>query len=154
METTLVLIKPDCILRGLAGEVLDRFVKRGLGVVGIKLMALSEEILREHYSHIAEKPFFPGVVASMQKTPVIAIALRGIDAAKVARSMAGSTNARDAAPGTIRGDYAASIQNNIVHISEDSAAAAVEVPRFFSADELYDMPAELAGNVYAPDELK
>jgi len=151
METTLVLLKPDCIMRDLTGTIIDRFAQRGLRIVGMKMMALSDEILTEHYAHIADKPFFPGVMASMQKTPVIAIALAGKDAAAVARGMAGTTNAREATPGTIRGDYAVSIQNNIVHISEDSAAAATEVARFFAADELH-APIGL-DTVYSPDEL-
>lgn len=154
MQTTLVLLKPDAILRGLAGQIIDRFARRGLLLVGCKMMQLSDEILKEHYAHIADKPFFPGVMASMQRTPVIALALAGVDAAAVARAMAGTTNARNAAPGTIRGDFAVSIQNNIVHISEDAAAAAVEVPRFFAADELFTPTAEQTVFVYSPDEIK
>lgn len=152
--TTLVLLKPDCILRGLTGEIIDRFVKRGLKIVGIKVLVLSDEILKEHYAHIADKPFFPGVMKAMQKTPVIAIALSGIDVAEVARNMAGTTNARTASPGTIRGDYAVSIQNNIVHISEDATAAKAEVKRFFQPEELHEVSAEEVGQVYSPDELK
>lgn len=153
METTLVLLKPDCLLRGLTGEVIDRFVKRGLQIVGIKMLQASDAILESHYSHIADKPFFPGVKAGMQRTPIIAIALAGKDAAAVARGMAGATNARTAQPGTIRGDFAVSIQQNVVHISEDSAAAAAEVARFFSAEELFAPNAETLGVVYGPDEL-
>ncbi len=153
MQTTLAILKPDCIIRGLTGEILDRFVKRGLKVVGLKMIKLSDEILAEHYAHIADKPFFPGVVTAMQKTPVIVIALAGIDAAAVARGMAGVTNARAAAPGTIRGDYAVSIQNNIVHISEDAAAAEAEVKRFFTPEELYEVSTEGLNLVYSPDEL-
>ncbi len=153
MQTTLIILKPDCIIRGLTGEILDRFVKRGLKVVGLKMTKLSDDILKEHYAHIADKPFFPGVVKAMQKTPVIVIALAGIDAAAVARGMAGVTNAREAAPGTIRGDYAVSIQNNIVHISEDAAAAEVEVKRFFAPEELHKASVEELGQAYSPDEL-
>lgn len=151
METTLVLLKPDCITRGLSGEVIDRFVKRGLRIVGIKMLQASDEILAEHYSHIADKPFFPSVREGMQKTPIIAIALAGVDAAAVARGMAGTTNARDAQPGTIRGDYAVSIQQNVVHISEDSEAAAAEVARFFQEGELFAPVAP--EQVYGADEL-
>ena len=154
MKTTLVLLKPDCILRGLTGEILNRFVKRGLQISGIKMMQLSDEILKSHYAHIADKPFFPGVMKAMQKTPVIAVALSGIEAPTVARKMAGSTNARDAESGSIRGDYAVSIQNNIVHISEDDAAAEAEVKRFFSPEEIFPVNAEIAGMVYSPDEIK
>jgi len=154
MQTTLVLLKPDCIIRGLTGQIIDRFVKRGLQIVGIKQMALSDEILKEHYAHIADKPFFPGVVKAMQRTPVIAIALAGIDAPNVARAMAGVTNAREAAAGTIRGDYAVSIQNNIVHISDSPENAEAEVKRFFKPEELTEPNEEIAGMTYSPDELK
>ena len=154
MQTTLVLIKPDCILRGLTGEIINRFVKRGLQIVGIKMMKLSDDLLKEHYAHIADKPFFPGVMKAMQRTPVIAIALAGIDVANVARSMAGITNARDAQAGTIRGDYAVSIQNNIVHISDSPESAEVEVKRFFKEEELFEPLKELAGLTYSPDEIQ
>jgi len=154
MNSTLVLLKPDCILRGLTGEILNRFVKRGLQISGLKMMQLSDEILKEHYAHIADKPFFPGVMAAMQRTPVIAVALTGIEAPTVARKMAGTTNARNAEPGTIRGDFAVSIQNNIVHISEDDAAAEAEVKRFFKAEELFGANKEISGLVYSLDEIK
>ena len=153
METTLVLLKPDCILRGLTGKVIDRFVSRGLIVVGLKMLQASDEILTSHYAHIADKPFFPGVMAGMQRTPIIAIALAGKDAAAVARSMAGATNARMAAPGTLRAEFAMSIQQNIVHISEDSAAAVTEVARFFAPEELFGPSAELTGVLYGDGEL-
>lgn len=154
LETTLVLIKPDAILRGLTGEIIDRFVKRGLKIAGIKLLQASDAILEEHYAHIASKPFFPGVKAGMQRTPIIAIALCGIDAATVARNMAGTTNARTAAPGTLRGDYAVSIQQNIVHISDSPEAAVTEVARFFRADEIFLPTSEELGVVYGADEIK
>lgn len=154
MQKTLVLIKPDCILRGLTGEIINRFVKRGLQIVGIKMMELSDDLLKEHYAHIADKPFFPGVIKAMQRTPVIAIALAGIDAANVARAMAGITNARDAQAGTIRGDYAVSIQNNIVHISDSPESAEVEVKRFFKEEELFEPLQEIAGMAYSPDEIE
>ena len=153
MQTTLVLIKPDCILRGLAGEILDRFIKRGLQVVGIKMLKLSDEILAEHYAHLKDKPFFPGIVKAMQRTPVIAVALTGVDAANVARAMAGATNSREAEPGTIRGDYAVSIQNNLVHISDSPESAEIEVKRFFKPEELFESNQEISGMTYSPDEL-
>lgn len=154
MQTTLVIFKPDCILRGLVGEILDRFEKRGLKIVGIKKIKLSNEILEEHYSHIKDKPFFPGVVEAMQRTPVIVLALRGVDAANVARKMAGATNAREAEPGTIRGDLAVSIQNNLVHISDSPESAEAEVKRFFTPEELIDSTEEEFSVIYSKDELE
>jgi nucleoside-diphosphate kinase len=153
MQTTLVLLKPDCIIRGLIGEIIQRFEKKGLKIVGIKKINLSNEILTEHYAHIADKPFFPGVVKAMQVSPVIAIALRGLDAANVARKMAGSTNAREAEPGTIRGDLAMSIQNNLVHISDSPESAETEVKRFFSDDELLELAEKEIDVLYSPDEI-
>lgn len=153
MQTTLVILKPDCIIRGLTGEIIDRFLKRGLKIVGIKQMRLSDKLLTEHYAHLKEKPFFPSILKSMQRAPVILLALRGLDAANVARSMAGTTNSREAAPGTIRGDYGVSIQNNLVHISDSSESAETEVKRFFKAEELIEPAAEEFSALYSPDEL-
>ena len=113
METTLVLLKPGCVQRQLIGEVINRFERRGLRISGMKMMQLSDEILREHYAHLVEKPFFPGLQASMQASPVIAMALTGVEAVKVVRQMAGPTNGREAAPGTIRGDYSSTTQHTL-----------------------------------------
>ena len=153
MQTTLVLLKPDCILRGLIGEIIQRFEKKGLKIVGIKKIHLSNEILEEHYAHLADKPFFPGVIKAMQTTPVIAIALRGVGAANIARKMAGATNAREAEPGTIRGDLAVSIQNNLVHISDSPESAETEVKRFFKDEELLDLAEKETEILYSPDEI-
>ena len=118
METTLVLLKPGCVQRQLIGEVVNRFERRGLRISGMKMMQLSDEILREHYAHLVDKPFFPGLCASMQASPVVAMAISGVEAVQVVRTMAGVTNGRQAAPGTIRGDYSVSNQQNIVHASD------------------------------------
>jgi len=118
VEKTLVLIKPDAVQRGLIGRIMTRFEEKGLKLTGIKLMTLSNELLREHYSHLADKPFFPGTVKFMQATPVVAICLEGIDAVDTVRRLCGITKAREAQPGTIRGDWAMSIQANLVHASD------------------------------------
>ena len=118
MEKTLVLLKPSCVQRQLIGEIVNRFERRGLRIAGMKMMQLSDEILREHYAHLVDRPFFPALAASMQTSPVIALALEGRDAVQVVRTMTGSTNGREAAPGTIRGDYSMSNQQNIVHASD------------------------------------
>ena len=95
-------------------------------------MQLSDQILREHYAHLVDKPFFPGLCASMQASPVVAMAISGVEAVQVVRTMAGVTNGRQAAPGTIRGDYSVSNQQNIVHASDSVENAAIEVARFYS----------------------
>lgn len=143
METTLVLLKPSCVQRGLIGEIISRFERRGLRIDGIKMMQLDEAILREHYAHLADRPFFPALAASMMASPVVALAISGRDAVQVVRTMTGSTNGREAAPGTIRGDYSMSNQQNIVHASDSTSNAVIELARFFRPEEIlhYDCPA-------------
>lgn len=138
MQRTLVILKPSAMQRGLAGEIITRFERKGLIIDGIKMMQLDEAILREHYAHLVDKPFFPTLVKSMSATPVIVICLRGVDAISVVRSMTGVTNGREAAPGTIRGDMAMSNQENIVHASSSEEDAAAELVRFFNHSELFD----------------
>ncbi len=138
MEQTLVIFKPSAVGRNLVGQVLARFEQKGLIIAGMKMMQLSEEILREHYAHLVDRPFFHEILASMTATPVIVLCLRGVDAIEVVRLMTGSTNGRQAAPGTIRGDFAMSNQENIVHASSSPEDAAVEIKRFFCDEELFD----------------
>ena len=110
MERTLVLLKPSTVMRALIGEVTSRFEKKGLRIVGMKMMQLNDEILNEHYAHLVGKPFFPALKASMMRTPVVAMCLEGTDAIEVVRFITGYTNGRKAEPGTIRGDYCMSNQ--------------------------------------------
>lgn len=138
MEQTLVIFKPSAIGRNLVGQVLARFEQKGLIIAGLKMMQLSEEILREHYAHLVDRPFFHEILASMTATPVIVLCLRGVDAINVVRLMTGSTNGRQAAPGTIRGDFAMSNQENIVHASSSPEDAEAEIKRFFRDEELFD----------------
>ena len=154
MERTLVLLKPCTIQRGLAGEVINRFEKKGLKIAGIKMMQLSDALLAEHYAHLVERPFYPTLVKSMQATPVIAMCLEGVDAVAVVRQMAGVTNGRKALPGTIRGDYSMSGQQNIVHASDSPENAAIEVKRFFRDEEIFDYSAVACQAFgYASDEI-
>ena len=138
MEQTLILFKPSAIGRALVGKVLSRFEQKGLVIAGMKMMKLSEELLKEHYAHLIDKPFFPHIIASMTATPVIVACLKGVDAINVVRSMTGATNGRQAAPGTIRGDFSMSNQENIIHASSSPEDAEVEIKRFFSDDEIFD----------------
>lgn len=152
MERTLVLIKPDGIQRGLVGEVIKRFEQKGLKLAGIKMMTLDKAILREHYVHIADKPFYPGVERFMKSTPVIALCLEGVEAVEAVRLLCGITKARAADAGTIRGDLAMSVACNVVHASDTAKNAAEEVKRFFKQDELFDYDKTEYLHVYLEDE--
>lgn len=153
MERTLILIKPDAIQRGLAGSVLNRFERKGLKLAGVKMMQLTDELLREHYSHIADKPFFPGIASFMKSSPVIAVCVEGLDCVETVRRLCGVTKAREAEVGTIRGDFAMSIQTNIVHASDSLENAKAEVKRFFHENELFSYDLALSTNIYSSDEL-
>lgn len=154
MEQTLIIFKPSSLERGLVGRVLSRFESKGLAIAGMKMMQLSPEILREHYAHLVDRPFYPSVVASMTACPVIVMCLRGVDAVKVVRAMTGATDGRQAAPGTIRGDFSMSNQENIIHASSSSEDAEVEIKRFFKADELFDYTPVAMRFLYADSELQ
>lgn len=153
MQQTFVILKPSTIQRALAGDVITRFERKGLVIAGIKMMQLDEAILRRHYAHLVDRPFFPSLVESMTRTPVIVMVLKGKDAVAVVRAMTGATNCRNAAPGTIRGDFGMSGQENIVHASDSPENAVIEINRFFKPGEIFDYPWPASGATYAPDEL-
>jgi nucleoside-diphosphate kinase len=153
MERTLILIKPDAIQRGLIGRIITRFEQKGLKLVGIKLLNLTDALLNDHYSHLADKPFFAGIRRFMQLTPVIAICLEGLDCVDTVRGICGITKSREAAPGTIRGDWAMSIQANLVHASDSIETAGKEVARFFGDAELVEYKSALTSTIYSEDEL-
>lgn len=136
MQQTLVLLKPDAVQKALVGKILARFEDKGLKIVGLKMMQLSNELINEHYDFLADKPFFPSIVSYMSSSPIVALALEGHDVIKVVRSMCGATNPVDALPGTIRGDFAKNIDNNIIHSSDSEETAAKEIARFFQATEV------------------
>ncbi|PIZ71342.1 nucleoside-diphosphate kinase [Candidatus Peregrinibacteria bacterium CG_4_10_14_0_2_um_filter_43_11] len=152
MERTLVLIKPDSIQRGLIGEITKRFEKKGLKLVGMKMMHLSEAIILEHYAHLADKPFFKGVKNFMQSSPVIAQCWEGMEAVDAVRILVGITKARAADAGSIRGDLAMSFQCNAVHASDSLETAQREVKRFFKEDEIFDYEKTEYMHVYSEDE--
>lgn len=151
-EKTLVLVKPDGIQRGLVGEVINRFERKGLKLAGIKMMSLDEAILREHYAHIAEKPFFPGVSKFMRSSPVIAMCFEGLEVVSAVRLLCGITKSRAAEAGSIRGDLAMSVACNVVHASDSVETAMKEVPRFFKPDEIFDYAKSEYEHVYTEDE--
>jgi nucleoside-diphosphate kinase len=137
LETTLILFKPDAIAKNLTGKVLARFEDAGFVIRGIKMMNLDDAVLREHYSHIADKPFFPEIVSFMSKTPVIALALEGEDVISKVRDLLGPTDSKAAAPGTIRGDLGEDKMVNVCHASDSPEAAAAEIKRFFKNGEVF-----------------
>ena len=154
MEKTLVILKPGAVQRALVGEVTARFERKGLRLAGMKMMQLTDEILNEHYAHLVDRPFFPGLKKSMTRTPVVAMCLEGVGAVDVVRQMAGATNGRKALPGTIRGDFSMSGQQNIVHASDSLESAAVEVKRFFKDEEIFDYAGIACTDYgYADDEV-
>ena len=136
------------------GEVISRFEKKGLYITGMKMMQLDENILREHYAHLVEKPFFPSLLESMMATPVVVMCVEGKDAVEVVRLMVGATNGRKALPGTIRGDFSMSGQENIVHASDSVENAKIELARFFKAEEILAYKPSDLRFYYAPDESK
>lgn len=117
------------------------------------MMQLDEKILREHYSHLVDKPFFPSIVESMTASPVVAMVLKGVDVVEVFRTMTGVTNGRKAAPGTLRGDYCMSGQMNIVHASDSVENAKIEIARFFREEEVFDYTPATLNFLYGSDEL-
>lgn len=139
--------------RGLMGEIINRFEKKGLRIAGMKMMQLDDAILAEHYAHLVGKSFFGILCDSMKRTPVVAMCLEGVDAIAVVRKITGSTNGRNADPGTIRGDYCMSNQQNIVHASDSPEAAVAELDRFFRPGEIFDLGDLNMPRLYALDEI-
>lgn len=136
MEQTLVLVKPDGVQRGLIGEIIHRLERRGLKLMGLKLMQMSSELASAHYEAHVDKPFYEGLVTYITSGPVVAMVWQGKDAIQIVRNTMGVTNAGAAAPGTIRGDLAVEIGRNLVHGSDSLASAAREVSLFFHDEEL------------------
>lgn len=152
MQRTLVIIKPDAINRGLAGEILNRFERKGLKIVGMKMKHLEDLELEEHYSHIKDKPFFPALRDFMKHSPSLVLCLEGNGVIDAVRLMCGPTHGLQANPGTIRGDYSMSIQQNVVHASESDEAAEQEVKRFFKSEELFSYARMDMEMIYSEEE--
>jgi nucleoside-diphosphate kinase len=136
MERTLILCKPDCMEKALAGEVISRFEKSGLRVTAAKMLRLTDALLAEHYSHLKDRPFFPEIVTFMKSRPVLALILTGDNAVAKVRDLLGPTDSKKAPKGTIRGDLGTTNMLNIAHASDSVDAAEIEVKRFFRADEI------------------
>lgn len=146
VEQSLVLIKPDAVQRGLMGKVISRFEAKGLKIVGLKMMNLKEAVLREHYAHVVDRPFYAELSQFMSASPVVALALEGLNAVEVVRKLSGTDNFEF---GTIRGDYSTSQQKNLVHSSDSLEMAKNEIDRFFLPAELFDYSKEEWKHVYA-----
>ena len=140
MQRSLVILKPDAVQRGLVGEVIGRLERRGLKIVALKLMTISDELANRHYDAHVGKPFFEGLVSFITSGPVVAMVLEVEDAVPLIRATMGATDPRDAGPGTVRGDLAISIGRNLIHGSDSEEAAAKEIALFFSAGEVADYP--------------
>jgi len=137
MERTLVIIKPDAVNRALAGEIIRRFERKGLEIVGMKMAHLRDKELEEHYTHHKDKPFFKSLVDFMKHSPSILMVVEGVRAIEAVRFLAGATYGLEADPGTIRGDFAMSQSNNIVHASDSPENAEIEIKRFFTPSEIF-----------------
>ncbi len=139
IETTLVLLKPDCLADRHCGDVIKRFEASGLEIVGCKMMLLEDEVLAEHYAHVADRPFYPELKSFMQSSPVIALAWSGENAVARVRDLMGPTDSRKAPKGTIRGDFGKDTMLNLVHGSDSPENAALELKRFFADSDLFEV---------------
>jgi len=137
MERTFCMVKPDGVQRNLAGEIISKFEKRGLKIVGLKLMQISRQLAETHYKEHVGKPFFESLAGYITSSPVVAMVLEGKEAVKTVRDMMGATNPLAAAPGTIRGTYGLDIGHNVVHGSDSLASAEREIGLFFKQEEIY-----------------
>lgn len=148
-EKSLIIIKPDAIQRNLFGEIVSRLEKKGLKIIGTKMMNLHDTLIEEHYAHIKDKPFFPGIRDFMKATPVVVMAVEGINAVSAVRLLVGPTKAWEANAGTIRGDFSLSTQSNLVHASDTVEAGIAEISRFFKPEEIFSYDLADVDFVYA-----
>jgi nucleoside-diphosphate kinase len=152
IERTLVLVKPDGVQRLLAGRILTRYEERGLKLVGLKLMRIDRALAEQHYAVHREKPFFNGLVDFITSGPLVAAVLEGPDAIAIVRAMNGATRPHEAAPGSIRGDFAVETAQNLVHASDGADTAAGEIALWFDPAELFEYDREVDRWVLAPEE--
>ena len=152
MERTLVLLKPDCIQRRLAGRILARFEDKGLNLVAMKLIQITPELARRHYAEHLEKGWYPTLETFIISAPVVAAVLEGPEAIRVVRDMVGATSGLEAVAGTIRGDYSSSRQMNLVHASDGPQSADREIAVFFRPDEIHSYQPTIRPYLRAPDE--
>ncbi len=151
-ERSLLLFKPDTIQRRLAGRILTRIEEKGYKIIGLKMLRVTPELARQHYAEHVEKPFYPNLESFITAAPVIALIVEGPEAISVMRGMMGSTNGRESAPGTIRGDFGSSRQMNLIHGSDSPEAAAREIDIYFRPEEICEYSLDLAPWMLASDE--
>jgi len=148
VERTFVMVKPDGVQRGLVGEIISRLERKGLKLVGCKLLQLDRALAERHYAAHRDKPFFAGLIEFITSGPVLAMAWEGRNAVEVVRRLLGATNAAEAAPGTLRGDFGLDIGHNLVHGSDSLESAARELQLFFKEEELLDYARDLDRWIY------
>lgn len=153
MERTVVLIKPDGIQRGLVGEIMHRFERKGLKMVGLKMTYMTNEMLDDWYAHHKDKPFFEDLKAFMRWTPIVAMVWEGVDAISAVRKIVGITKSREAEAGSIRGDYGMSGSQNIIHASDSLASAEKELGLIFNAGEIFDYESGMDKLIYSKEEF-
>lgn len=154
MEKSVVLVKPDGVQRGLIGEIMRRFERKGLRLAACKMIALDDVLLDEWYAHHKDKPFFPALKSYMKSYPVVAMLWEGVNAVETIRKMIGITRARDAEPGTIRGDFAMSQQYNLIHASENAQIAIREASLMFDQAEIFEWEKLDYPQIYLDEERK
>ncbi|MDP3970372.1 MAG: nucleoside-diphosphate kinase [bacterium] len=152
VQKSLIIVKPDALQRNLLGEIVSRFERKGLKIAGMKMMAIDDVMIESHYEHHVDKPFFEGLKKYMQSSPVVVMAVEGYEAIDAIRLIVGPTKGREADAGSIRGDFAMSVQYNIVHASDSAENAEAEVARFFKDDELFDYRKVDFDYIYGEDE--
>ena len=152
MERTLVLLKPDCVQRRLIGQITERFERKGLNIIAMKMLHVTPEMAKEHYAEHVEKPFYPGLEAFITAAPVVAMIIEGLSVISVIRGMLGATSGLVAEPGTIRGDFSSSRQMNLVHASDGAEAAAKEIALYFKPEEICTLELTLTPWLRAGDE--
>ena len=152
MERSVIIVKPDGVQRAVIGDIISRFEKKGLKLIALKMVALDDALLDEWYAHHKDKPFFPGLKAYMKSYPVIAMLWEGVDCVATIRKLVGITKARDAEPGTIRGDFAMSQQYNLIHASEDAEISQREEKLMFNEHEIFEWKKLDYDHIYIPQE--
>jgi len=152
MERTLILLKPDCVQRRLAGRMIARFEEKGLNIIAMKMLRVTPELAKRHYAEHVAKGWYPSLETFVTSGPIIALIAEGVEAIRVVREMVGATNGRNAAPGTIRGDHGTSRQMNLVHASDGAEAAQRETQIFFSSAELCEYTPTVEPWLLASDE--
>lgn len=154
MERTLIIAKPDAVQRGLVGEIIARLERKGLKLIGLKMMSLDSTVLQAHYAEHLEKPFYAGLEEFMKSSPVVVMAWEGFECVNSVRILVGSTNPREASAGTIRGDFSIGTGRNLIHASDSRKSGEEEVNRFFSQSDLFEYEKSEYAHIYEAFERK